>query len=162
MIDNHNSLHMHPISMEETWMTTRWPNRVFCFSLAVSVVNVQNASVYFYLYPKIDALMAWKHIARDLIHNNYLKMEQSPSRKHSRQSQHVHHLITLPTHTKILMDNSLLARTNIRHGCAPAKLPVLGHIVHALLDSFYALNVTQLSDLRKQWFYLLIHNSVLF
>ena len=37
MIDNHNSQRMHPISLEETWMTTRWPNRVFCFLLAVSV-----------------------------------------------------------------------------------------------------------------------------
>ena len=130
MIDNQNSLHMHPISMEETWMTTRWPNHVFCFLLAVLVVNVQNASVYFCLYPKIDALMAQKHIARDLIHNNYLKMGQSPSRKCSRQSQHVHHLITLPTH--FLMDNSFLARTNIRHGCAPAKLPIVEKLQFSL------------------------------
>ena len=47
VIDNHNSQCMHPISMEETWMTTRWPNRVFCFLLAVTMVNVQNAGVYF-------------------------------------------------------------------------------------------------------------------
>ena len=88
-------------------------------------------------------------------------MEQSSSRKHSCQSQHVHHLITLPTLEIFLIDNLLLARTIIRHGCAPAKIPVLGHIVHTLLVSFYALNVTQLTDLRKQWFYLPIHNSVL-
>ena len=31
---------------------------------------------------------------------------------------------------------------------------MLGHIVHALLESFYALNVMQLTDLRKQWLYL--------
>ena len=29
VIDNHNSVRMHPISMEETWMTTHWPNHVF-------------------------------------------------------------------------------------------------------------------------------------
>ena len=29
VIDNHNSQWMHPISMEETWMTTHWSNRVF-------------------------------------------------------------------------------------------------------------------------------------
>ena len=28
VIDNHNAMRMHPISMEETWMTSRWPNRV--------------------------------------------------------------------------------------------------------------------------------------
>ena len=47
MIDNHNSQQMHPISIEETWMTTRWPNRVFGFLLAIMVVKVQNAGVYF-------------------------------------------------------------------------------------------------------------------
>ena len=29
MIDNHNSQQIHPIYLEESWMTTRWPNRVF-------------------------------------------------------------------------------------------------------------------------------------
>ena len=35
VIDNHNAMRMHPISMEETWMTSRWPNRdfVFCWPL---------------------------------------------------------------------------------------------------------------------------------
>ena len=41
MIDNHNSQRMHPIAMEETWMTTRWANRVFCFLLAVTVVKMR-------------------------------------------------------------------------------------------------------------------------
>jgi hypothetical protein len=58
VIDNHNSQRMAPISMEETWMTTRWPNRVFCFLLAVSVVNVQNAGVFFCALPKVDTLTA--------------------------------------------------------------------------------------------------------
>ena len=31
VIDNHNAMRMHPISMEETWMTSRWLNRVFCW-----------------------------------------------------------------------------------------------------------------------------------
>ena len=43
VIDNHNSVRMHPISMEETWMITRWPNHGFCFLLTVTIVNVQNA-----------------------------------------------------------------------------------------------------------------------
>ena len=30
-INNHNSLQMHPLSMEETWMTACWPHHVFCF-----------------------------------------------------------------------------------------------------------------------------------
>ena len=60
MIDNHNSQRMHPITMEETRMTTYWPNWVFCFLLAVTVVNVQNAGVYFCGFPKVDVLTARK------------------------------------------------------------------------------------------------------
>ena len=33
VIDNHNSFRMHLLSMEETWMTMHWPNRVFLFPL---------------------------------------------------------------------------------------------------------------------------------
>ena len=39
-------------------MTTQWPNRVFCFLLAVTIVNVQNAGCYFAKLPKIDTLQA--------------------------------------------------------------------------------------------------------
>ena len=72
MIYNHNSQRMHPISMEETWMTTCLPNHVFCFLLAVTVVNVQNAGVYFCGLPKVDASTAQKLIAQQLIENKYL------------------------------------------------------------------------------------------
>ena len=53
-------------------MTTRWPNRVFCFLLAVTMVNVQNAGVYFCNLPKVDPLTAHKLIAQQLIENKYL------------------------------------------------------------------------------------------
>ena len=43
---------------KETWMTTHWPNHVFCFLLALTIVNVQNAGCYFAKLPKIDALQA--------------------------------------------------------------------------------------------------------
>ena len=75
MIDNHNSARMHPISMEETWMTSRWPNRVFCFLLALTMVNIQNAGCYFATLPKVDALTARKLIAQQLIENKYLDKE---------------------------------------------------------------------------------------
>ena len=58
MINNHNSFWMHPISMEETWMTMRWANCVFCFLLAVMMINVQNTAVYFLNKPKLDALQS--------------------------------------------------------------------------------------------------------
>ena len=56
---------MHPIALEETWLTSRWPNQVFSFLLAVTVVNVQNAATYFFNKETIDALTAKRLIARD-------------------------------------------------------------------------------------------------
>ena len=58
VIDNHNSYRMHPLSMEETWMTMCWPNRVFCFLLAITMVNVQNAATYFLNKPKMESLQS--------------------------------------------------------------------------------------------------------
>ena len=79
MIDNHNSLQMHPLSMEETWMTARWPHHVFCFLLAMTVVNIQNGGAYFCAILKLDALSARRNIVRELIYNRYLIVEQSLS-----------------------------------------------------------------------------------
>ena len=81
MIPNHNSLPMHPLSMEEMWMAAHWPHHVFCFLLAVTVVNIQNGGVYFCAIPKLDALSARRNIAREFIYNRYLIVEQSQSRK---------------------------------------------------------------------------------
>ena len=100
VIDNHNSQQMYPISMEETWMTTCWSNRVFCFLLAVTMVNVQNVGVYFCSFPKVDSLTACKLIARQLIENRYLIVEQSSPRKQPRCGEASHHLMALPTHRK--------------------------------------------------------------
>ena len=102
MINNHNSLWMHPLSMEEMWRTAHWPHCVFCFLLAMTVVNIQNGGVYFCAIPKLDALSARRNIASEFIYNRYLIVEQSPSRKHPRRSAAEHHLITLPTHKKFL------------------------------------------------------------
>ena len=99
MIDNHNSFRMHPISMEETWMTMRWANHVFCFLLAITVVNIQNAAVYFLNKVKLDALQSRRQIMKQLIFNVHLEQEQA-SRKHSRLGYHVHTLTMVPINKK--------------------------------------------------------------
>ena len=45
-------------------MTTCWPNHMFCFLLAVTMVNVQNAGVYFCNLPKVDSLTAQTHCTK--------------------------------------------------------------------------------------------------
>ena len=79
-------------------MTACWPHHAFCFSLAMTAVNVQNGGAYFGAIPKLDALNTWRNIAREFLYNRYLIVGQSPSRKHPHHSAAEHHLITLPTH----------------------------------------------------------------
>ena len=80
-IDNHNSQRMHPLSMEETWMTMHWPNRVFCFLLALTMVNIQNAATYFAKTSKMDCLSARRLIAKQLINNKYLCSQLTPKKR---------------------------------------------------------------------------------
>ena len=77
MIDNHNLLQMHPISMEETWMTMHWANCIFCFLLAVTVMNIQNAACYFLNKSKMDALQSHHLIVKQFIFNCHLEQEQA-------------------------------------------------------------------------------------
>ena len=101
MIDNHNSFQMHPISIEETWMTMRWANHVFCFLLAITIVNIQNAAVYFLNKPKLDALQSRQKIIKQFIYNHYL-LEEEQAKKHPRQGSIEHSLIMVPKHKKII------------------------------------------------------------
>ena len=77
-------------------MTTCWPNHVFCFLLTETMVNVQNAGVYFCNLPKVDSFTARKLIAQQLIENKYLIANQL-QRKQPQCSETSHHLISLPT-----------------------------------------------------------------
>ena len=129
VMDNHNSVRMHPISMEETLMTTHWPNRVFCFLLTLTIVNIQNAGCYFAKLPKIDALQAQKFIAQQLIHNKYMsekeQVNQTPTSDCSRCStwqSSKHYLTTLPTFKNSKIRESSNVNPNIRSGSANAKL----------------------------------------
>ena len=56
------------LSLEETWKTTWWSNRVFVFILAVSEVNAYLAMRYFGEL-KMTQLEFRKKIAFELIHN---------------------------------------------------------------------------------------------
>ena len=102
VMDNHNSVRMHPISMEETLMTTHWPNRVFCFLLTLTIVNIQNAGCYFAKLPKIEALQAQNSLPNNLYTTNICQ-RRSKSTKHQDQIaldvQHGNHPSTTSPHS---------------------------------------------------------------
>ena len=109
-IDNHNSQRMHPLSMEETWMTTHWHNRVFCFLLALTMVNVQNAANYFAKTPKMDCLSARRLIAKQLINNKYLRSQTMPKKRKKRGSIQ-HSLVMIPVYKKIIQGRLVSCKT---------------------------------------------------
>ena len=79
-------------------MTMHWPNCVFCFLLAVTMVNVQNAATYFLQKPKFDSLQARRLIAKALINNVHLRTGMTPQ-KHPKMPFHracPYHGPTLP------------------------------------------------------------------
>ena len=118
-------------------MTACWPHHVFCFLLAVTVVNIQNGGAYICAILKLDSLSARRNIAREFIYNRYLIVEQSPSRKHPRHSAAEHCLITLPTDKKFLNGKLVTcksqyqtwpcsckaARARTYCACSPGELP---------------------------------------
>ena len=75
-------------------MTSRWPNRVFCYLLAVTMMNVQNAGCFFAKLPKIDAIHACKLIAQQLILNKYI---QNAAQSHRKCRSTDHKPVALPT-----------------------------------------------------------------
>ena len=106
---------MSPISMEETRMTSQWANRVFCFLLAVTVVNIQNAGCYFFNLIKVDALKACKLIAEQLIHNKYLKKPEEKRMSQRKNTNADCLLITLPPHKKVKKSKEVL--DNTKYNC---------------------------------------------
>ena len=88
-------------------MTMIWANDVFCFLLAITVVNIQNAAVYFLNKAKLDTLQSCQQIAKQLIFNFHLEQEQA-SRKHSRCGNNMHTLTMVPVNKKFIQATGIL------------------------------------------------------
>ena len=78
-------------------MMMHWANRVFCFLLAVTVMNIQNVACYFLNMSKMDALQSCHLIVKQFIFNCRLEQEEA-SRKCPRQGTTAHTLIMVRTH----------------------------------------------------------------
>ena len=85
-VDDHNSKRHQPISLEETWATKTWPNRVFAFLLAITEVNVMLAALHFTpLYEQQPPMLEFrKALAEALINNDYLELEHQQERRRNR------------------------------------------------------------------------------
>ena len=84
LVDDHNNLRHSSPSFEDTWVTHRWPNRVFAFLLAVTEVNL-----YLWLRFKVwcksnkgaPTLHQFrKQLAFSLIDNKYIMRDEEGQR----------------------------------------------------------------------------------
>jgi hypothetical protein len=107
--DHNNNRHQVP-SIEGTWITSRWANRVFSFILAISEVNSFLAFQYFIWKPAglvnhMTLHQFRRKLALKLIYNDFLKTDEeirkTKRRKKEDKDQFVAHaLLTAPPYAK--------------------------------------------------------------
>lgn len=102
VVDDHNNRRHSPISLETTWATKRWENRVFAFLLAVTEVNCLLCHKYFDKNDELSTLSYRKLLAKELIDNKYYVNDAVDSvRRSKRKSVNLdHEHLTLPPFKK--------------------------------------------------------------
>jgi hypothetical protein len=75
VVDDNNNNRMQPISIEETWKTSHWPNRSFAFVLGVTGVNTQRAYEHFGKNARQHNLEFRRELAWEMIYNEWVPKE---------------------------------------------------------------------------------------
>ena len=106
-IDDHNNIRHSVPALEETWITPRWSNRVFCFFLAVSEINAYLAYAYFvwrknpktFVKPTVHQFR--RTLAIDLINNSFLEDQMTCGlERRKRKRTPDHDLVVAPKKAK--------------------------------------------------------------
>jgi hypothetical protein len=114
-VDDHNNLRHAGVSIEETWRTHRWVNRVFAFLLAISEVNTFLAfrSFVWDEEDKMELLHFRRLLALALINNEWRGDENQESHA-TRKRRMKHTLTTAPIRTTQFWAENGFARRNQR------------------------------------------------
>jgi Transposase IS4 len=107
-VDDHNNLRHSDISLEETWVTHRWENRVFAFILAITEVNVYLAMRFFVWRcgnkVPVTFIQFRRQLAKALIKNDHMTVEEEDNtpRKSSKRlkQQRGHDKLVAPNHAR--------------------------------------------------------------
>lgn len=95
-VNNHNARRMYPIALEEQWKTSRWPNWVFQFLLAVTEVNCNLVNHHIFEEEPMEQIEFRFSLAEEMIDNPYVG-QASPWRKKRAQDDAINHqLVSLP------------------------------------------------------------------
>lgn len=101
-VDDHNNHRHSDISLEETWVTHHWENRVFAFLLAITEVNLFLLYRYFIWKEgdNVPLLQFRRQLAKALINNDDLSLESPRRSKRVRESETDHYLVRAPHHAQ--------------------------------------------------------------
>ena len=103
IVDDHNNLRHQTPSIEETWRTHRWANRVFAFLLAVTEINCYLAFIFFVWNgeERLKLQEFRSELAWELIDNTFLN-DENEKHKTGRPKRHIidHKLETAPPFAK--------------------------------------------------------------
>ena len=100
-VDDHNAKRHAPISVEKTWGSRTWSDRVFSFLFAITEVNCMLAAKYF-CNRKVESMLLFrKELAKELIYNNDYRLRpvdcQETLGTCPRMTRNMdHHLLALP------------------------------------------------------------------
>jgi len=155
-VDDHNGKRhdcgsKNGLSLESTWTTNRWENKVFSFILAITEVNAYLAQQYFTEreYKQVEFR---KKLAHQLVFNTYDDAEdfRRSSRRIDRLSRARarHELITAPPHSCFVRGNWEKS-TNCHTNSTTARIPIVkkGYALcaHATNLPGYVLNVSRIT-----------------
>jgi hypothetical protein len=119
-VDDHNNLRHSGISIEQTWKTHRWVNRVFAFLLAISEVNAFLAFRFFIWdsEDKMELLQFRRQLALALINNDWHgdNTVESPD---TRKRKLIHSMTCAPTHASRFVKGNWICK---------AKAPYQQHV----------------------------------
>lgn len=119
-VDDHNNLRHSGVSIEQTWRTHRWVNRVFAFLLAISEVNAFLAFRFFIWdsEDKMELLQFRRQLALALINNEWHGDDtvESPA---TRKRKLIHSMTCAPTHASKFLNGNWICK---------AKAPYQQHV----------------------------------
>jgi Transposase IS4 len=116
-VDDHNNHRHSDISLEETWVTHTWENRVFAFLLAITEINLFYIYRYFIWQPEdaVPLLRFRRRLAKALIYNEYLESESPRKGKRKRDSNIAHELQAAPHHAQRFLAGKWICRAKDKY-----------------------------------------------
>jgi len=149
VVDDHNNNRHSDISLEQTWATHRWENRISAFILAVVEVNTYLA-VRFFVWrdqeKETPLLHFRKKLAKALIYNELLQQTSPEPRSSARKKQKLEHKIAKAPQNVNKFENGqwVCKAKNVcnRHHCRmPGYKKKYGPTAYVVLVVGYAKNV---------------------